>query len=199
MKISSKGFAPLETPIYRHQQKPVLKRVSAAKFLTGFTFVELLVYIGLFAVISVLVVNTILMTIKAFNVFRVSQNINSNAELAMERMTREIRLADEINDVLSVFNGHPGQLFLNTINPQTGATTTIEFFLATTTLMVREAAASAQILTSSKALITNLVFRKITNSDISKAVKIELEMRSGEGAFQKTEKFYNTAILRRSY
>ena len=168
-------------------------------FSKGLTLIETIIYAAIFALISILVINAILMMTESFNVFRVARNINNSSEVAMERMTREIRWADDINVAESVFGSNPGRLVLNTIDPATGLATTTEFFVLNGALMIREGASDAQPLTSYKTEVTNLIFKQIAGSSVSKAVKIELELQSGRGNFQKKEKFYNSVILRRSY
>ncbi|OGZ35133.1 MAG: hypothetical protein A3A94_00625 [Candidatus Portnoybacteria bacterium RIFCSPLOWO2_01_FULL_43_11] len=168
-------------------------------FSKGFTLLETIIYAVIFALISILVINMILMMTKSFSAFRVTRNINNSSEVAMERLVREIRWADDINAAESVFDSHPGKLVLNTIDPVTDLATTIEFFVSNGALMVREGISDAQPLISSKTEVTNFVFRQIIGSSVSKAVKVELELQSGQGDFQKKEKFYNSAILRRSY
>lgn len=164
----------------------------------GFTFIEIIIYVAVLAVMSVLVVNAILAMTKSFGRFKTVGQINLSAETALERMAREIRLADDIDASRSVFNAHPGRLSLKTINPLTGAPAALEFFLAAATLMLQSGASDPEPLTSSKTEVSNLVFRLI-ETPFSKAIKIELELQSGKGNLEKSEKFYQTAILRRSY
>jgi len=107
----------------------------------------------------------------------------------MERMIREIRSAESI-DPASIFGSHPGYLKLNTLD-DLGNPTSIEFFLNGTSLMAKEGTSQPESLTASSTDVSNLVFRQISVSADSKAVRIELEISS--------EKFYDTAILRKSY
>lgn len=164
----------------------------------GLSLIETIVYITIFAIISVLAVNSLVMVMKSFNQGRLWSRICASAETATERMTREIRLAYDIDLGLSTLNFHPGHLFLNTYDVS-GAPTTIDFYLDNGILMVSEGGGAAVALTSSQVEVTNLVFRPISAPSTSKAIKIELEIRGTQGNYQKTERFYNTAILRGSY
>lgn len=155
----------------------------------GFTLIETIIYTAIIAVIFILVVNSLTVVIKAFNQGRVIIKINNSAELAMERMTREIRFAYDI-DALSDLGTNPGHLVLNTY---------VEFYLDSGKLMVKEGVLPAGQLTASDLTVTNLVFRQINAPSISKAVKIEMAIQGSSGNYQKTENFYNTAILRASY
>ncbi|OGZ33341.1 MAG: hypothetical protein A3I88_00660 [Candidatus Portnoybacteria bacterium RIFCSPLOWO2_12_FULL_39_9] len=164
----------------------------------GFTFIEIIIYVAVLAVFSILVVDIILVLTESFGRFKTANRINSSAEVALERMVREIRLADDIDVSGSILNVSPGRLILKTIDPLTETTVQKEIFLAAAALTLQGDLSSPQSLTGSKVEATSLIFRLI-ETPLSKAIKIELELQSGEGNLQKSEKFYNTAILRRSY
>lgn len=165
----------------------------------GFTLIETIIYTAIIAAIFILVVNSLSIVIKAFNQGRVIIKINNSAEVAMERMAREIRFAYDI-DGSSNLGSHPGYLVLNTYSTSSPETpTTIEFYIDSGKLMVKEGVLPADQLTSSDLIATNLVFRQITASSTSKAIKIEMAIQGSSGNYQKTGNFYNTAILRRSY
>ena len=164
----------------------------------GIAIIELLIYSAILAVMSILVVNTIILMTRSFGRFNVSRNINNSVEVAMERMTREIRLADSVDFISSDFDIHPGRLTLNTVD-SLNQPTTVEFFASTTVLMLREGILDPQPLTSSAVDMTNLIFREDTSSSTSKAIKIEISLQADNGKYQKTDNFYNTVILRRSY
>ena len=162
---------------------------------------EMLIYAAILAVVSIFVVNSILMIVKSFNNYRTWRYVNASGEAAMERIVREIKLADSINAGTSVFDSNPGRLVLNTIDPDSESATTIEFYVSSSSLMVKEGGATGVTLTPSAVNLTNLIFREVATSTNakSKAIRVEMEIRSGEGIYQKTAKFYDTAILRRSY
>lgn len=158
------------------------------------TLIEVIIYTAILAIIFILIVNSLSIVIKAFNQGRVAIKINNSAETAMERMTREIRFAYDI-DASSTLD----HLVLNTYVLGTENPTTAEFYLDSGKLMVKERVLPAGQLTSSDLTVTNLIFRQITASSTSKAIKIEMTIRGSSGNYQKTENFYNTAILRESY
>lgn len=164
----------------------------------GLTLIETIVYITIFAVISLAAINSLIMVMNSFNKGRLWSKIGSSAESALERMTREIRLSYDI-DASSNLGSHPGHLVLNTYVLGTETPTTVEFYLDSGKIMIIDRGASAVALTSDDLTITNLIFRQINASSISKAVKIEMTIQGSSGNYQKTERFYNTAILRGSY
>src|SRR3989344_5962556 len=129
---------------------------------------------------------------------RVCRQLNFSASVAMERMANEIRLANGIDDAGSVLAASPGKLKLDTTD-SFGSPAAIEFFLSGTGIFVKEGSGAPEALTASSTEITSLIFNKITSSSVSKAVKISLIAKAKGSRMEKTENFYNTAILRGSY
>jgi hypothetical protein len=143
-------------------------------------------------------VGSILIIIRVSTNIRLARNLNISSRTAMERIIREIRLADSI-DGTSTFGSHPGYLKLNTIDANNNPTT-MEFFLTGSNLMIQEGASSPESLTSSNVTVSNLVFYQISPSTASKAIKVEMTLTSIlPNGQQKSEKFYDTVVLRRSY
>ena len=64
----------------------------------GFTLVELLVSIGIFALLSTVVLSGLMSTAKTVNDVRSIANLTEEARVATERMTRELRQASVILD-----------------------------------------------------------------------------------------------------
>lgn len=165
----------------------------------GFTLVETIIYITIFVLLSILVVNMIITIIKSAAMGYVSRNINTSAEAGIERMIREIRRANDIEVAESYFGVNPGVLKLDTTEWGSDATTTIKFQLENGILKVSEGGGALQALTSTDVNISSLIFYQIIASTTSKAIKVEMELEDSWSNYTKTEKFYNTTILRGSY
>lgn len=159
----------------------------------GFTLVEMLVYVAILSVLSVVVINTSLSLARSYNSLKVSRNINSAAIISFERMTRDIRLATNVDTSTSTLNSHPGRLGL-----EIGTATTSHYYLDGTTLRVIENGVDAGALTTGDVEITNLIFRTVTDNTLQ-AVKIEMTIESTLGNTTKTEKFYDFVTLRGTY
>ncbi len=162
----------------------------------GFTLVEMVVYVAFFAVLSILAVNSTLIVMKSFYALRLTQSINQSATVALERMSREIRNAYDIDTVQSTFGVNSGRLTLRT-KDSLGANTTMEFYVSGSQLFLIEGGVYKGSLMTKNAILTNLVFRQIANPN-SRAVKIEMSIRETRGILQKDVNFYNTIILRGS-
>jgi prepilin-type N-terminal cleavage/methylation domain-containing protein len=66
----------------------------------GFTLVELMVAIGIFLVLTTMVLSSVLSISNASTAVRQFTNINEQARIAVERLTRELRQAQEIRAVI---------------------------------------------------------------------------------------------------
>jgi len=164
---------------------------------TGFTLVEMIIYVAFFTILSVLTVNATIMVMKSFYSLRLTQNLNQSATVALERMGREIRNAYDINSAQSTFGTSPGRLTLNTKDAG-GSNTTMEFYVdAGNQLRLKEGGVEKGPLVTKGVTFTNLVFRSITTPK-SKAVKIEMTITDSRSTLIKTTKFYDTIVLRGS-
>jgi hypothetical protein len=166
----------------------------------GFSLIEIVIYSAILAVITVFSINMILITNTAFGKARTSRNVNGQAVAAMERIIREVRLANDIDTSGSTFDVHPGVLTLNTVVSASDSTaTTRKFFLQGNDLMLQEGVSAAVLLTSGVE-VTNLIFWDINSaSSSSRATRTELTITGGVGRFGSAAKLYGTAVLRGSY
>lgn len=159
---------------------------------------ETIIYIAILATVLVVITSLFLTLMKTTGNIRLARKINSAAEISMERMVREIRLANDIDAAGSVFGSHPGRLKLNTIDIN-GSPATVEFYLSGSGLMIKDSDGVTENLTPSAIEVNGLVFNQILTSTTSRAIKIRLEIKGTNGNFQKTEYFYDTVVLRRSH
>jgi Tfp pilus assembly protein PilW len=163
----------------------------------GMSLVETMVYIFILSLLLLVVANALYSVSKLYRVIQSSRAIESTAELALERITREVRDATSVDTVESTLNVSPGKLVLNTTN-DIGTPMIIEFQLVGERVRIKEAGVDIGPLSPSKARITNLVFRRI-QADKSVAVRVEMNVESGLEQSYKTKAFYTTVVLRGSY
>ena len=166
----------------------------------GSSLVETLIYAAILGMVAVFTTDSILVMMNSYSRVKVSRNLNASVSVAMDRMTNEIRMANNIDDAGSIFATSSGKLKLNTTD-LVGSPTTVEFFLSGKAIFVKDGYGLTEALTSSSTEIANLNFNKITISGdgASKAMKINLTAKAKNGRMEKTENFYNTTILRGSY
>lgn len=178
---------------------PFHTRKKTSKLVCGFTLVEMVIYIAILSIIVVLVTSSILVMSKSLSSIQTSRKINNFAETSLERIVREIRFADSVDTLNSTFGVSPGVLKLNTIDPTSEIQGTVEFYLSGLDLMIKEGNNPPEDITPSSLSITDLIFYNIVIPDVSESIKVEVEV-TGSGIYgDKTEKFYSTIVLKRSY
>ena len=165
----------------------------------GFTFIEIVIYFALLAAMLVVVVNTSLTISRTAHTVRAYRNLHASALSAMERMTREIRGAKDVDDALgeSVFDVHPGRLWLQVVN-EFDIAERVEFYLSGGALHMSRAGNGLGNLTADATQVTSIVFREIALAT-STAIRIEMEMESRSGSITKRGTFYGTVVLRATY
>ncbi len=163
---------------------------------SGFTLVEMVIYLGFFAVLSILSIQGTIIAMKSFYSLRLTQSVNQSASVALERLSREILVAYDIDELQSTFGVSPGRLMLNT-KTDAGALTTREFYVTGNQLSVKEGGVDRGSLMTKNVILSNLVFRQSTTTE-SLSVKIEMTLRDNRAVPPKDIKFYNTIVLRGS-
>ena len=170
-----------------------LKKFRGNNLKTGFTLVEILIYIATMLVMLIILFSVLVLFVKISRNIKVNQNIQNSAVLVLERMTREIHDAKSPG-ASSVYTTSPGILVLNTVDGSNNPRT-VMFSVVNGELHITENSIDLGALTLPNVSITNLIFNLITTTN-SKAIKIQFTLSSNNGSFVKTENFYTTAILR---
>lgn len=155
----------------------------------GYSLVETVIYLSIFVVVSVLVIKLILSFVSSYRFISVSHRLERSAISAMERMTREIRLAGNVNSGQSVFSSNPGTLSL------VANSTTTKFYISGGRIMMDVNGSQVGPLTESSVSVTNLVYHLVSNSN-SDAVKIDLTLETSLGGVVKTKNYHDTVVLK---
>src|SRR3989344_2342877 len=90
----------------------------------GVSLLETLIYVTLVVFLMTAVLTTFLQLSDVYQKSRSKRLANQNGLAAIERLVREIRLAQGVDDGASVFGVHPGQLTLNTVVSSSNLTST---------------------------------------------------------------------------
>lgn len=160
----------------------------------GFSLVEMIIYVAFFAVLSLVAMQAMLTVMRSFYTIRLTQAINQSATVALERMSREIRNAYDVDSVASTFDTSPGRLMLRT-EDAFGVNTTIEFFVSGNQIRVREGGVDKGTLLAKNVTVTNLVFHDITTLN-SRAIKIEMTLHNARAGDTRDLVLYDTIVLR---
>ena len=92
----------------------------------GFSLVEMLVYVAILTLTSVVIVDSLVSMISSYRYFRVVSYVESTGVSGMERMTREIRSASSVDTGNSTLLTNPGVLTL--VSTSGGVSTTTKFY-----------------------------------------------------------------------
>ncbi|MFA7315587.1 MAG: hypothetical protein WC059_02175 [Candidatus Paceibacterota bacterium] len=163
----------------------------------GYSVIEILIYVALFATLSIAVINSYTVVLASFGATRVNRELLEAGSTIMERMSREVRQATSVDVTSSVLGSSLGVLQLNTTDTA-GYVTTSKFIIENGLLNMYTGGSLVGSLSGAHVSITNLIFRKITTTE-GEAIKIELTIQNSTSKTLRTENFYNTIVLRGTY
>ena len=157
----------------------------------GFSLIEVVVYVAILAVISVVAVNTLLLIHRALAEIRTTRSLDATAAVAMERMIRTIRDAKSVTSIVGTTLVLAGS---------EAAPVTYTFDVDANTLRI-DSGSGPVILTPPGVTVSGLAFQKsdLATGGKSEAVKVVLTLQASSGQTVKTQSFYGTAVLRNSY
>lgn len=156
----------------------------------GFTLLEMVFYVALFSLVSLILVQAVITMVASFRETQITADINQTNQV-LERVSREIRQAESINTISA------SSLKLDTTD-SSGNAATMTFTLSGTNLELRENDVLIGNLNSTNLKITTLAFTQITTGH-SSAVRITMTVASNRYGSVRTANFYDTLVLRGSY
>ncbi len=162
----------------------------------GYTLAELIIYMGVLVALTVIIVGMLVRISHSKDRLVSAQRLATSAIVSMDRMTREIRNASNVNTASSILGTSPGKLVLSGVDAS-GAARTVEFSIVTNTLRIKENSVDMGPLTESNIRVTSLIFDR-SASTTDQAIRIRMTMESGTSSSYKSENFYSTTILRQS-
>lgn len=171
-----------------------MNNFNRKKLTSGFTLIEVLIYVAILGIISVAVITASVTIMSSFNKTKVTRNILESGNNSLERMTREVRQAASVDIVNSSLGSHPGVLVLNSTD-SVGGPRVVKFVIENGDLNIYQNSVLTGNLLNQNISISNLIFRRISTGE-GEALKIEMTLSSNGGV---SEKFYDTVILRGGY
>ena len=164
------------------------------KFKKGFSFMEMIIYLTIFTTISILVINSFIIILSSFSVINANHNLLESGSMAMDRISREIRQAQNIDLTHSSFDSNSSFIRLNNVD----RTSYIDFAKNNDELEMSKNGSLFDNLLAQNISLNKLVLRHIEMTN-GEAVKIEMELGTINSKVNKTANFYNTVILRGGY
>ncbi|MFA6999648.1 MAG: prepilin-type N-terminal cleavage/methylation domain-containing protein [Candidatus Paceibacterota bacterium] len=159
----------------------------------AFSIVEIIIYLAIFTIISIVVINSFIIILASFSTIRTNQDLLTSGETAMNRLSYEIRQAKNVDLTNSIFDSDSSVLRLNS----TDGTSYITFDKNIDELEILKNGALFGNLLVQNISLNKLVFRHIITAH-GEAVKIEIELQDTRSKVAKTESFYDTVVLRGS-
>lgn len=161
----------------------------------GFSIVEIIIYLAIFTMVSILVINSFITVTKSFEITRTNRDLLESGINSMERLSREIRQANSIDLANSNLAG--GVLQLNSTDDLSNPLT-IKFIKESFLLNLYQDSLLSGNLLGQNIEIDSLVFRRIVTTE-GEAIKIEMTIHDSNSDINKSVNFYNTIILRGGY
>ena len=135
---------------------------------SGYSLLELVVYIALFIVISIVIINSLITVMKTYSTANGYRRLQSNGELVMERVVREIRQASAVGSS-TVYTSNPGILVVQGVD-DIGAARTVTFSVVNNAVQINDNGATGA-LSSNEVTTTSLIFKHITTT-VGEGIKV---------------------------
>lgn len=168
----------------------------------GFTLIEILVYIGVLAIV-ILAVSSFFIWVNHSNAkTKALREVVNNGRRVMEIITYEIKEARDIYSPTTVSDSNSGQLSLITLKdiPEEEDLTYLDFYLCGVSVCLKKESQDPLVLTSENVQIEKLIFKEIATSQDTPSIQIELEIKyktpSERPEYQASANFTTTASLR---
>ena len=159
----------------------------------GVSVIELIIYCALFILLSTAMVKSLISMTNSFSAVQTNLRLSTSASAVMERMSREIALAETIDTVNSTFGTSPGVLQFTYTS---SGTQTIKFMVVNGVLKFYRGGTLIGNLTGPNVTVTSLIFNNITSGN-GGAIKISMTLQDTKSL--KSESFYLTVKERGTY
>jgi type II secretory pathway pseudopilin PulG len=164
----------------------------------GFTFVELLIYIGFLSMFLTVMINCVVLFTRSWSTIRASRNLNTAAVSLLERMTRDIRNATAINTGSSTFGVATSTLSITTKDDAGNFVATSYRLNSSTNKITISQNGVEGPLTPSTVTVNSFTLYRFTTAQ-SDGVRIIVSLTGTDHGKTATQTFYTTALLRGQY
>ncbi|MBP9802788.1 MAG: hypothetical protein KBD14_00565 [Candidatus Pacebacteria bacterium] len=169
-----------------------MNKFKNQKLNKGFSLIEMVFYISIFIVLSLVTIDAIIALTKSFKTTKVNIEL-AQAGTIIEKISREIKQAESVTVSSST------DITINTFD-ENGNDKVIRYLLSGTNLEVYEngSGSSSGNLNPSNIKISSLSFTDL-NTTLSNAVRIYMRLGSNHYNSTKEVEYYNTVVLRGGY
>lgn len=166
------------------------KRSSKRELVWGFSLIEMIVYTAILGFVMVFVVFSSVYVGRSYKLLKSERAFAVSGSAAVDRLIREARGADTVDDSGSVYGTHPGEITLQPGN--------VRFFIEDGALKLQEGVEVIGALTTPDVTVTDFLAYKVITPH-SEALRIELELESRVGDTVRNKRFFGGAVLKGSY
>lgn len=152
----------------------------------GYSLIELIIYIAIFAMLSVVLTRSLVTIIRTYASAQSYRTLQTNGELVMERLSRELRDATTISS--STYNTSPGAIALSGIDASNNVHTA-SFDVSGGAIRL-----DGNNLTTTDVTVTSFILRRMTTT-LGSLVKVEITLTTNRGNVATTS-FYSSFTLR---
>jgi type II secretory pathway component PulJ len=163
----------------------------------GNTLAEMLVYVGLVALLFLVIIQTAFSISKASKRSRSYLDINSASVSAFSRFSRDIRRATSIDTIQSTLGASSGKLVLN-MKKSDGTNDVLTFYLSEAKVKIDQNGVYTGDITQDNMAVSNLTFRKFDTGSTT-AIRVEMTLAPEASTSVPALNFYGTYVLRGSY
>ncbi len=167
---------------FKIQNSPASPRLGRgrAKFRTGFTLIEMIIYVALVTTVISVIVGFAFWAIQVGSKVKINYEVTDNARRAMETMVFEIKKSKSIYTPTAIFDVSPGQISLEQIATTTPGEvmTFVDFFKCADSLCLKREGQDPVKITTAQVKIVNLSFSPLLNSTTTPSVQINLQVDS---------------------
>lgn len=168
------------------------------KLQSGFTLVEAIIFIAIFSILLVAMVNISISSFQARNKNYSASEVHQNARVILDILSQRIRAANGVNNGSSTFDSNPGVLSLSMatggVNP-----TVFDRDPITQGLRMTEGVATPVIITSNTVKLTKLIFQNVTGTSSRRNIRIKITLsyaNPSDPQFSYNYDFQTTVSLR---
>lgn len=163
--------------------------MKSLKLQSGYSIIEIIIYIAVFAVVTIVVINAFLVLVSFFSQTRTNHSLLQNGNSALAIISKEIHASKSVRDGTSTFGTSPGVLDLDSID-ENNNTQIIKFSVSNGALNLSKDGTVVDTVLSPNVKVTTLIFRK-TTTDKGVAIKTEMSLQDSKDKNAIIETFYN--------
>ncbi len=162
-------------------------------FRRGFSIIEIIIYLAIFTIMSIVVINSFMVIISSFSSVRMNHDLSDGGSVSMEKISREIRQAKNVD----MINSSNSLLQLNSTD-SSGNNMIIKIVKEGNLLNFYRNGNLIGNLLDNNTILNLISFDYITTVN-STGVKIKMTLQENHNQNVKIENFYDAVILRGGY